>query len=659
VPGIPRLGIPALQETDAELGVTNPGNIRPGDVATAMPSNLALASTWDLVVARRQGEAVGSEARAKGFDVLLGGAANLIRDPRGGRNFEYFSEDPLLTGLMAGVVVGGVQSRHVISTTKHFALNAQETDRVVLDARIDPAAARESDLLAFEIAIERGRPGAVMCAYNQFNDVYSCENEWLLSDVLKHDWRYSGFVMSDWGAVHSTIRAANAGLDQESGAQLDTRDFFERPLAEALADGAVPRARLDDMARRILTSMFAAGLCDGATASDPPDLAASDQTALDIEREGAVLLKNDGLLPLSADERILAVIGARADRGVLSGGGSSQVIPRGGAAAKAQIGKNRAEMFDPGSPVDAIRRQFPRARVEYDDGRDAARAAKVAAKADAVALFVNQWMSETVDAANLKLPNGQDRLVEAVARANPRTVVVLETGGPVLMPWLDRVGAVLDAWYPGQQGAEAIAEILSGAVNPSGRLPVTFPLSEAQLPHPRIQGDPRGAPIGPVGRGGRYGKVFVADYDEGAAAGYKWFLERGMEPMFPFGFGLSYTTFNLSGLAVTVSGDTVTASVSVRNDGGRAGAATPQVYVSGPPAANIRLRLAGWSRIELASGEERRVSMSIDPRLLARFDEAARRWRIIPGVYRLTAGFDAQRREETASFALEASNLPP
>ena len=241
VPGIPRLGIPALQESDAELGVANPGDVRPADTATAMPSSLALASTWDPAMARIQGQAVGAEARAKGFNVLLGGTANLIRDPRGGRNFEYFSEDPLLTGIMAGSMIEGVQSRHIISTIKHFALNAQETDRVVLDTRIDPAATRESDLLAFEIAIERGRPGSVMCAYNQVNGAYSCENDWLLNRVLKTDWNYPYFVMSDWGAVHSTVRSAMAGLDQESGEQLDTQNFFESPLAQAIAEGEIPQ----------------------------------------------------------------------------------------------------------------------------------------------------------------------------------------------------------------------------------------------------------------------------------------------------------------------------------------------------------------------------------------------------------------------------------
>jgi len=660
VEGIPRLGIPALQETDAELGVTNPGNIRPGDTATAMPSNLALAATWDVALARRQGEAVGAEARAKGFNVLLGGAANLIRDPRGGRDFEYFSEDPLLTGLMAGAEIAGAQSRGLIATVKHFALNAQETDRVVLDARIDPAEARESDLLAFEIAIERGRPGAVMCAYNQVNGIYSCENRWLLSEVLKQDWRFPGFVMSDWGAVHSAAPAANAGLDQESGDQLDTENFFERPLARALASGEIPQSRLDDMARRILTSMFNHGLCGGAREDRPPDLAESDRTALDIEREAVVLLKNnDRLLPLSRDTRTLAVIGAHADRGVPAGGGSSQVAPRGGVAEKEQIGRNRAEIFDPGSPLEAIRREFPGARVEYDDGRDPARAAGLAARSDAVILFAQGWRSETFDAADLDLPDRQDPLIEAVARANRRTIVVLETGGPVLMPWLSRVGAVLEAWYPGQAGAEAMAEILSGAVNPSGRLPVTFPMSETQLPHPKIEGDPRGAPFGPVGRGGRYGRTFVADYGEGAAVGYKWFLERREQALFPFGFGLSYTTFRLSGLEAAVDKNAATASLSVKNEGSRAGAATVQIYLSGPAQAHIPLRLAGWSRVDLEPGEERRVSVAVDPRLLARFDEAARRWRIASGVYRLTAGLDAEQREESADIALEASDLPP
>lgn len=658
VPGISRLGVPPLQETDAEIGVANPGNIRRGDTATAMPSDLALASTWDLPLARRQGEAVGAEARAKGFNVLLGGAANLIRDPRGGRVFEYFSEDPLVSGLMAGAAIAGVQSKHIISTTKHYALDDQETDRVVLDVRIGPAAARESDLLAFEIDIEQGHPGAVMCAYNQVNGAYSCENDWLLSQVLKGDWGYPGYVMSDWGAVHSTVHSALAGLDQESGEQLDTENFFGR-LGLAIKEGKFPEARLDDMIRRILTSIFACGLVGNASASDPADIRQGDAAALAIEREGAVLLRNAGMLPLAADTRRILVIGAHADRGVPSGGGSSQVIPTGGIALKQPEGKNRAMIFDPSSPLEAIRRQFPRAHVDYADGSNPAEAAKAAAGADAVVVFADQYLTEGADAPNLNLPNGQDELIESVARANRRTVVVLETGGPVVMPWLDLTAAVIEAWYPGQKGGEAIAEILSGDVNPSGRLTVTFPASETQLPHPRIQGNPHGAPEGPVGRGGHYGRIFTADYTEGALVGYKWFFARGERPLFPFGHGLSYTKFGLSDLKVSVDGDRVAATVAVRNLGSRGGAAIPQLYLSGPQGESIPLRLAGWSRIDLAPGEEREATISVDPRLLATFDEAARQWRIAAGSYRLTAGFDADHRDLAATFSLESAELPP
>ena len=360
--GSPELGVPALQETDGPLGVANPGEIRRGDTATAMPSNLALAATWDLALARRQGEAVGADARARGFNVLLGGTANLIRDPRGGRDFEYFSEDPLLTGLMAGAVIDGVQSRGgVLSTVKHFALNDQETDRGQLDVRIDRAAARESDLLAFEIAIERGRPGAVMCAYNQINGTYACENPWLLTEVLKTDWGYQGFVLSDWGAVHSTVASALAGLDQESAVQADRRPYFA-DLGKAIETGKVPEARLDDMAERILRSIFACGLAD-ARPKTAPDIAASEATARTIEAEGAVLLRNDGLLPLTRGLRRVLVVGADADRAVPAGGGSSQVVPHGGVPFTTPEGDDRAMIYDPSSPLDALRKAVcPRPR---------------------------------------------------------------------------------------------------------------------------------------------------------------------------------------------------------------------------------------------------------------------------------------------------------
>lgn len=657
VPGVPRLGIPALQETDAELGVANPGDVRPGDVATAMPSSLSLASSWDTSLARRQGEIVASEARGKGFNVLLGGASNLIRDPRGGRDFEYLSEDPLLTGVMAGAEIAGAQSAGVISTLKHFALNDQETDRVMLDVRIDPAAARELDLLAFEIAIEHGRPGAVMCAYNQVNGAYSCENDWLLNKVLKGDWGYRGFVMSDWGAVHSTANAALAGLDQESGAQLDTRNFFD-DLGPAVAAGSVPQGRLDDMALRILRSVYACGAPDPSPTASP-DLENSDDTALAVEREGIVLLQNRGLLPLSPETRRIVVVGAHADRGVPSGGGSSQVIPRGGIALRQQEDNDRAMVFDPSSPLEEIRKQFPHARVEYRDGVSSEEAAKAAASADVAIVFADQYRTEFADATSLQLPHGQERLIESIARANRRTVVVLETGGPVLTPWLGLTAGLMEAWYPGQKGGQAIAEILSGAVNPSGHLPVSFPARETQLPHPKIDGDPVGAPSGPVGRGGRYGRVYTAHYDEGSTVGYRWFAAVGTRPEFPFGYGLSYTNYDLRDLTAEAIGLRVEATAVVANTAQTRGTATAQFYVSGPDGRSFPLRLAGWSCIDLSPGEKQTARIVIDPRLLANFDEVARRWRIAKGTYVLRVGFDAAVQPLTASFSLPASDLAP
>jgi beta-glucosidase len=658
VPGIPRLGIPPLQETDAELGVANPGNIRSGDTATAMPSNLALASTWRVELARRQGESVGAEARAKGFSVLLGGAANLIRDARGGRNFEYFSEDPLLSGLMAGNAIAGVESRHLISTIKHFALNDQETNRHRLNVRIDRAAARESDLLAFEIAIEQGRPGSVMCAFNQVNDAFSCENSWLLDQVLKTDWAYSGFVMSDWGAAHSTIAAAKAGLDQESAHQIDRSDFFGAPLARAVAGGDIPQSRLDDMARRILTSIFAAGLYDDPPAPSSVDLAASDRTALEIARRGIVLLRNTGILPLSAKTTRLAAIGAHADRGVLSGGGSSQVAPRGGTAAKERSSLIDGDLiFDPSSPVEALRSLLPQTKIEYDDGTDPARAARFAADADAAIVFADQWLSEGVDAPSLALPGDQDRLIEAVADANPHTIVVLETGGPVLMPWLNRTQALMEAWYPGQHGGQAIAEALCGTINPSGRLPVTFPLNEAQTPRPRSSDRQEAERRAPVEKSDDAATVSV-DYSEGSAVGYKWFARRKDRPLFPFGFGLSYTEFKLSDLAVSVDDEIAKVDVTVQNIGARSGVATPQFYLSGQ-SVSAPLRLAGWTSVELRPGEKERSTTFVDPRLFARFDEPARRWRIDAGAYNVSAGFDSESLQETVSVRLGPSSMQP
>jgi beta-glucosidase len=645
VPGVPRLGIPPLQESDAGLGVANPENTRAGDEATPLPSGLAIATTFDPMLAESAGVMIGAEARAKGFNVLLAGGVNLARESRNGRNFEYAGEDPLLAGIMAGAAIRGIQRNHIISTIKHFAVNDQETGRDRHSANLDEAAARESDLLAFQIAIEQGRPHSVMCAYNKVNGVHACESDFLLNRVLKGDWSYPGFVMSDWGAVHSTEQAALSGLDQESGENLDERVFFGAPLRRAVEADRVPRARLDDMVRRILRAMFASGVVD-----DPPrpggaiDYAAHAALAQAIAEQGLVLLRNDnGVLPLGQDLKRLLLVGSHADKGVLSGGGSSQVIPVGGIAVPdlGPEGFPGPMVYDPSSPLRAIASQAGGAQVDYLDGVDAAAAERAARGADAVIVFAHQWMAEMRDAPGLSLPDDQDRLISALAAANPRTIVVLETGGPVKMPWLERTAAVMAAWYPGARGGEAIAGALFGRVNPSGRLPMTFPQDEAQLPRPSIAGGPD------------------VDYLEGADVGYKWFDKHHLTALFPFGYGLSYTTFAFGGLSVTLSGSTVTASLDVSNTGPRRGIATPQIYLRCPGDAGFPVRLVGWSRVELDPGGSQRTTVTVDPRLLARFDVTANAWRITPMRCTVEAGAHARDLPLKADVTLAAAQAGP
>ncbi len=651
VPGVPRLGIPALYETDASLGVANPLGLRAADVATALPASLLLAATFDPSLAYAAGALVGAEAHAKGFNVLLGGGMDLTRDPRNGRNFEYLGEDPWLAGVMAGAAVRGTQDQHVISTVKHFALNANETNRLTLDARIDTGALRESDLLAFEIAIERGHPGAVMCAYNKVNGAYSCGNDWLLDEVLKREWGYRGWVMSDWGAVHGVDDALH-GLDQESGEQLDPRVWFDAPLRAALARHVVPMARLDDMVERILRSMFAIGVVEHPPARSTIDYRAHAAVALDIARKGIVLLKNtDGLLPLSARMRRIAVIGGHANLGVLSGGGSSQVMPSNGAPTRIPVGGTgtmeafRTELYDPSSPLRAIHRAAPGAEITYDPGAYPEGAAAAAAGADVAIVFATRHELEGYDSPGLTLPYGQDAVIDAVARANPHTIVVLETGNPALMPWLDRVPAVLAAWYPGQEGGQAVADLLFGAADPSGRLPITFPRSASDLPRPTLPN-----------LGSAIGAAVSIDYTEGADVGYRWYAHRGISPLFAFGHGLSYTRFQTDHIRVT-GGKTLQIRFTVHNVGGRTGADVPQVYLT-RAAGRPTLRLIGFRRIELAPGAGREVNLTADPRLLGRFDERSKAWVISAGTYALRIGESADELGGGGDAALTGSRIP-
>jgi beta-glucosidase len=658
--GVPRLGIPDQQEIGSGLGVTDLGK-RPHAESTAFPSGLAQAATWNPELSYEVGVVIGRETRQQGFNIHLGTGVNLAREPRGGRTFEWMGEDPLLAGKMAAAKLRGIQSQGILSTSHIYALNDQEGARMSANSVIEPRALRESDLLAFEFAITESDVGAVMCSYNLVNGVHACQNKFLLTDVLRRDWGFQGYVMSDWGAVHNTVEAATAGLDQESGnpfkpgAVVIDRNFgmYGPKLKEAVEKGEVPQARLDSMVQHILRTMFACGVIDHPPQVTPLDLAAGGVVAQRAAEESAVLLKNaDQMLPLSKNLHSIAVIGSHADVGVLAGGGSSLVYPPGGNAVPAP----HAPFWDPSSPLKSIQAKVPHATVKFDGGTDFASAARLARSSEVAIVFAYQWMGEGHDVPNLALPENQDELIAQVAAANPRTIVVLETGGPVLMPWVDQVAGILEVWYPGSFGGAAIANLLFGDANPQGRLPITFPRSEADLPHPELPRPPSApqgaAPDTPY-------PDFDVHYDEGLKVGYKWYDAEHKDPLFPFGFGLSYTRFQYSKLKVS-AGNEVVVSFDVANTGSRQGGEAAQVYLGLPASAGeLPKRLAGWKKLELRPGEVGHVQLTVDPRLLAIFDVEANNWHVLPGEYQFFVGSSSRDSRLTAVSTLREQRVRP
>ncbi|MGV7121519.1 beta-glucosidase [Sphingopyxis sp. 550A] len=650
VPAVERVGFPALHLADASLGVADIGYLRPGQQSTALPATLSLAATFDPAMAREAGRLIGAEAFAKGINVMLAGGVNLARELRNGRNFEYLGEDPLLAGALVGEQIAGIQDRHVASTIKHFTLNPQESGRFVYDARIDEAALRESDLLAFEIGIKRGRPASVMCAYNKVGGTYACENAHLMRDVLKGDWAYPGWVMSDWGAVHSLAPSIAAGLDQQSP---QDKDYFA-DLPAAVKAGQVEAARVRDMALRIVRSMARVGALDHRAAPGGAiDREAHSARAQAMAEAGMVLLKNDGILPLAATAKSIVVIGRHADKGVPIGGGSSQVIPWGGVYRDAPGANPLSALLAPSyglsSPLKALEAALPGVAISFDDGSDAARAADAAKTADLVVIYAVKPEMEGIDHADFSLPDGQDAMIDAVASANPRTVVVLQTGNPVAMPWLDKVGGVLEAWFSGQRGGEAMAAILTGKSAPQGRLPISFPASAEQLPHKTVVGyDP--AKQRPLGIGVQY-DPFPIDYVEGSDIGYRWFERTGAKPLFPFGYGLTYTSFDYGGLE-SRGGSTLSVTARITNTGTREGTEVAQLYVAAPGRTH---RLAGWAKVSLKPGESRVVTIDADPWLLLSYDAAAGRWTRPQGDYRFFVGKSAGEPMLTGSAVLSAA----
>ena len=637
VPGIPRLHLPDINLADSAVGVRMAA--LDSRYATLLPSVLGMSASWDPDAAFLYGSVIGRELRDQGFNMSIGGGVDLVREPRNGRNFEYSSEDPILSGILVGQVARGVQSNHIMGDIKHYVANDQETGRNTLNAILDERTLRETDLLAFQIAINLAHPAGVMCAYNRVNGDYACENDFTLNQVLKHEWGFKGFVLSDWEGTHSTVKAALAGLDMEQpGIQ-----YFGDDLKKAVLDGKVPQARLDDMVHRIVRSMFASGAIDQPPVRSVTDPFRGRDDAQKIEEESIVLLRNSSaILPLSASKiRSIAVIGGHSDVGVLSGGGSAQVDAPGGNAVDPRPGPSiwGKAVYFPSSPLRYIREQAaPDAKISFDAGTDPSEAAKAAASAQVAIVFVTQWMSEGQDAATLSLPNKQDALVAAVAAANPNTIVVLENGGPVSIPWAKDVKGIVESWYPGIGGGQAIANVLFGRVNPSGKLPVTFAATEADLPHPHVTGlTERTGNNGANGAGGQ-ARDFPVDYNvEGMAVGYRWFQEKNKQPLFPFGFGLSYTRFAYSNLKVDAEAKSV--RFDIQNTGEVAGDEIAEVYVTLPQSAGEPFRkLAGWKRVSLTAGASETVEIPIDPLYLSIYSTKTETWMRPPGEFLIEVG---------------------
>ncbi|SCK45937.1 beta-glucosidase [Streptomyces sp. WMMB 322] len=613
---IRRLGVPGVTMTDGPAGVRN------GQPATALPAPVAQAASFDTEVARQYGQTVGREARARGQMQLFGPGTNIQRVPVNGRNFEYYSEDPYLAGTMAGADTSGIQSQGVIATVKHFMANNQETDRMSVSADIDERTLHEIYGKPFDIAVRQGRPGAAMCSYNRVNSVYACSNAHTLRTMLRSRFGFDGYVVSDYPSTHRTSDLA-AGLNVELPLPVLVNSLTVRA---ALHRGVLPREAVDQRVREILTVLFRFGFFErDGTATSPLDETAGNATAQRVAEQGAVLLKNDGGLPLAGSAEDIAVIGSAAADSA-QGGGSSKVDP-----------------LSEDTALEAVRKRAgSSARVTYHDGTPVRAAAKAAKAADVALVFAHDKEEEGSDRAGLSLPGNQDELISKVAEANPRTTVVLQTGGPVLMPWLPQVKSVLETWYPGARGGAATARLLWGDVNPSGKLPQTFPAAEDEVPastraqYPGVNG--------------------TAHYTEGVDVGYRWYDRTGTEPLFPFGHGLSYSSFSYSGLRLERSSggpdEPVEVSFTVTNTGERAGSEAPQVYVSKPhtEAYSPPRELGGYRKVSLESGESRKVRLSVEPQQLSYWDTDSDGFRVRSGEYGIAVGSSSRALPLSAAY---------
>ncbi len=616
VVGIPRLGIPDLLVTNgpAGFGPAGPGH---ASKATALPAPISLAATWDLEAARGYGALGGSEAFMTGNTFYEAPDVNIARTPQNGRTFEAFGEDPFLVSRLAVANLEGIQSAGIIGNVKHFAANNQETNRRKVNVIVDERTLREIYLPAFEASVKEGHALSVMGAYNKVNGQYCCENTMLLQQILEKEWGFKGFISSDFHAVHSTVPSVMNGLDLEMPDDM----YFGPPLLDAVNKGQVPVSVIDEHLVRRFRIMMEAGVWDHPPVRKPIPVAENGVTARKWAEEGMVLLRNEGgLLPLKAASlKNVVLIGPYATQASTGGGGSSKVDPAYTVA-----------------PLDGlVKRLGPSVSVTLDSGSDIAAAASKAQSADVAIVMVGDSQKEGKDHP-IALSGNQDALVEAVAAANQRTIVVVKSGGPVLMPWNDKVPAILEAWYPGEEDGNAVPAVLMGDYNPSGKLPITFPKAEADLP--------ANTPDRYPGIGGAANPE--VHYSEGVLVGYRWFDAKGIEPLYPFGYGLSYTTFAYSNLklsneSLSGSAPSLTVEFDVANTGSMDGVEVAQVYVGIPAPQGLvqpPKQLKGFARLSVPAGGSAHATVALNARAFSYWSTADHAWKVQPGEYPIYVG---------------------
>ncbi len=668
IPGLPRLNIPELTIVDSSTGS---GATK--FASTTFPATLAVAASWDEKLSYDYGVEIAKQLRAQGYGMGLGGGANMVRDPRSGRMFEYLGEDPVLAGKLLAWRTKGTQSQQVIATIKHMVGDEQEAYRTTGSSAIGERTLREIYMLPFEIAVREAEPGNVMCSYNKLRldkypaDIFACQHYHTLTEILKNEWGFKGQVQTDWKAIHSTADAINAGVDEEED-YLAAEWFLPAKVKPLLNDGIISISRLDDMVRRKLRTMIKVGVMDNPPVDNKVkdfepkiDFESGAAVAQRVAEESIVLLKNQQLdqpasaapnthlLPLNAVKlRKIAVIGAHADDAVLSGGGSGSTRhPVWGSydtCGDVKLHEGRSGCFWWPVPwalvrtsiVRAIKDAAPNTEVRYgghDDrlqpfrpytAQEIDAAVELAKTSDVAIVVVDQPSGEGVTSLSLSLsvvrdgkdkPSNQDDLVTKVAAVNKNTIVIIESGNPILMPWIEDVAAVVEAWYPGENGGPAIANILFGKINPSGKLPITFPKKETDTPT----------------GGGSWPENPV--YSERLEVGYRWYDAKSVAPLFEFGFGLSYTSFSYSDLRVDTDGTdgTKTVSFSVENTGTVSGKEVPQVYIQFPSTAEEPpKRLVGWEKVDLKSGEKKKVTVKILPRMQSIWDTDKETWKLVP-----------------------------